>query len=80
MTDLYEKFFDTLLVLRDVRERFQTYSASDIKALIASKMKAIKKEPKALEHLYLLEKMIGELREALITAKDEYNELNRTVE
>ena len=80
MTDLYDKFFDTLLVLRDVRDRFQTYSASDIKALITSKMKAIKKEPKALEHLYLLEKMITELRETLITAKDEYNELNRTVE
>ena len=69
MTDLYEKLFDTLLILRDVRERFQTYSASDIKALIASKMKAINKEPKALEHLYLLEKMITELREALITVE-----------
>ena len=80
MTDLYEKILDTLLVLRDVRERFQTYSASDIKALIASKMKAIKREPKALEHLYMLERMITDLRETLVTAKDEYNELNQRVE
>ena len=80
MTDLYGKIFDTLLVLRDVRERFQTYSATDIKAMIDSKMKAVKREPKALEHLYLLEKMIADLREALITAKDEYVAENHRVE
>ena len=80
MTDPYNKILEIIIVLREVRERFQTYSAKDINALIASKMKAVKKEPIALEHLYMLERMITDLREAMITAKDEYNELNQRVE
>ena len=35
----YDKIFDILLMLRDTREHFQTYSAADIKKLIASKKK-----------------------------------------
>ena len=64
MPDLYEKVLDTFLILRDVRERFSTYSASDIKKLIAAKMKAVR-EPLALKHLYELEKAIADLRESL---------------
>jgi hypothetical protein len=74
MTDhkLYEKLFDILLVLRDTREHFHTYSAPDINRLIASKMKAVTmREPKALEQLYRLEAMITDLRETLIIAKSE---------
>lgn len=84
MTDPYNKILEIIIVLREVRDRFQTYSAKDIKDLIASKLKSVKKEPIALEHLYLLEKMIADLREAMITAKDEYtayiNEINRILE
>jgi hypothetical protein len=84
MTDPYNKILEIIIVLREVRDRFQTYSAKDINALIASKLKAVKKEPIALEHLYMLEKMITDLRESLIRAKDEYtaytNEINRIVE
>ena len=69
MTDhkLYEKILDITIVLRDVHDLFRPSSAQDIKKLIASKMK-----PKALEQLYLLEKMITELRETFVVAKDEY--------
>ena len=59
-----------LLVLRDTRERFSTYSASDIKALIASKMKAVKREPVALQELYRLERMISEVRLSFEDAKN----------
>jgi hypothetical protein len=58
---MYDKVFDVLLVLRDTREHFSTYSASDINALIASKMKSVR-EPKALQKLYKLHDMIAELR------------------
>lgn len=76
MTDhkLYEKILDITIALRDVHDLFRPSSAQDIKKLIASKMKAKKKEPKALEQLYLLEKMITELRETFVVAKDEYPE------
>jgi hypothetical protein len=43
-------------------------------------MKAKKKEPKALEQLYILEKMITELRETFITAKDEQISENHRIE
>ena len=64
MSNLYEKVLDTFLILRDVRERFSTYSSTDIKKLIAAKMKSIR-EPSALNHLYELEKAIADLRESL---------------
>ena len=64
MSNLYEKVLDTFLILRDVRERFSTYSSTDIKKLIAVKMKSIR-EPLALKHLYELEKAIANLRESL---------------
>jgi hypothetical protein len=60
----YDKIFDILLMLRDTREHFQTYSASDIKKLIASKRKL------ALKRLYKLESMITDLRESLIIEDD----------
>ncbi len=67
---LYEKLFNTLLVLRDVRERFHTYSARDINALISSKLKSKStREPEALKHLYTLEAMISDLRVSLQDAK-----------
>ena len=74
MTDhkLYEKILDITIALRDVHDLFRPSSAQDIKKLIASKMKAKKKEPKALDQLYILEKMITELRETFVVAKDEY--------
>ena len=69
-SSLYEKVFDTLLVVRDVRERFHAYSARDINALIASKLKSKSaREPEALRHLYRLEAMISELRVSLQDAK-----------
>lgn len=61
----YDKIFDILLILRDTREHFQTYSATDIKKLIASKKKL------ALRRLYKLESMITDLRESLIIEGDD---------
>jgi hypothetical protein len=66
---LYGKILDMKIVLRDVQDRFRPYSANDIKALINSKMKS-KREPKALQHLYKLESMIGDLRVSLLDAKE----------
>jgi hypothetical protein len=60
--ETYDKIFDILLILRDTREHFQTYSAADIKKLIASKRKT------ALQKLYKLESMITDLRESLLTS------------
>ena len=58
-----------LLTLRDVRELFSTYSALDINALIAAKMKSVR-EPRALKQLYDLEKTITEVRLILEAAKE----------
>lgn len=66
--DLYYKVHDMLLVLRDTRERFSTYSAKDIKELIANKLKSVR-EPVALKELYQLESMITDLRFSLMAAK-----------
>ena len=69
---LYEKLFDTLLAIRDLRERFQCYSAADINRLIVAKMKAkTLREPAALAELYKLETMIRDLRESMEAAKSE---------
>jgi hypothetical protein len=70
---LYYKIFDTLLVLKDVSYIFQTYSATDIKNLIASKLKAKKQGPKDLQALYNLEMMIRNIREEFMIAKNEIN-------
>jgi len=69
--NMYHKIFDTLLVLRDVASDFKIYSAADIKALIAAKLKAKKREPKDLQSLYELETMIRTIRESFIIAKTE---------
>jgi hypothetical protein len=69
-TEVYEKLFDTLLVLGYTRDYFRTYSAKDIKALIAAKLKSVR-EPGALQSLYKLETMITELRLLLRDAKEE---------
>ena len=74
---LYGKIFDTLLEVRDVRERFKTYSARDINALIASKMKSVR-EPAALRHLYDLEARIAEVRVALRDARADAMEAKTT--
>ena len=55
---LYDKLFNTLLTLRDARDHFKCYSATDLKRLIASKKK------KAMQHLYTLEAEIADLRKA----------------
>ena len=68
---LYEKILDMMLVLRDLQDEFKTYSAQDIKKLIAAKMKN-KREPATLQELYRLEAMITELRLSFVLAKDEY--------
>jgi len=73
---LYGKLFDTLLTLRDVREHFSTYSARDINALIAAKMKSVR-EPRALKQLYELETMITELRLLVSAAKESKNSLHK---
>ena len=65
---LYPKILDTMLVLRDVSEKFRFYSAKDIKSLIASKMKS-KREPRDLQQLYTLEAMIANLRESMTEEK-----------
>ena len=62
--ELYYKIFDTLRVLRDVRDEFHTYSAQDIKKLVASKQR------RALKQLYRLEAMIADLREASTKTRD----------
>jgi hypothetical protein len=72
---LYEKILDTMIVLRDVQDRFRPYSSTDIKSLIASKMRS-KREPLALQHLYKLEAMISDLRESFLMAKEEQDFLN----
>jgi hypothetical protein len=64
MSDLYNKFLDMKIILRDVQSHFHTYSATDIKKLIAAKMKS-KREPKALQQL---ERAITDLRLALAQA------------
>jgi hypothetical protein len=68
---LYEKVLDLLLILRDTRERFRTYSATDIKSLIASTLKR-KRGPVDLQHLYRLEEMIAELRYAFIEERGKH--------
>ena len=69
-SELYEKLFDTLLVLGYTREHFRTYSAKDIKALIRAKLKSVR-EPGALQQLYRLETMITELRLLLRDVKED---------
>lgn len=60
-------------MLRDTREHFQTYSASDIKKLIASKRKL------ALQRLYKLESMIADLRESLIIENEDATRLTSSL-
>ena len=74
--NLYYKIFDTLVVLRDVSDKFRTYSANDIKKLISSKINSKKRGPKDLELLYNLEAMLRDIRESFIVAKSELNKEN----
>jgi hypothetical protein len=60
----YDKIFDILLMIRDTRDHFQTYSSTDIKKVIVSKRKI------PLQRLYKLESMITDLRESLIQGDD----------
>ena len=69
MPDLYNKFLDMKLHLRDTQSHFHTYSAQDIKKLIAAKMKSVR-EPKALQQLYELERAITDLRLTLLAEKE----------
>ena len=72
---LYEKILDTFLVLRDVSDRFKTYSARDINALIASKMRMkTDREQIHLHQLYRLEAMIKDVRESMAAAKAKADE------
>ena len=64
MSDSYNKILDTIIILGYTQERFQPYSANDIKKLIASKMTSVR-EPKDLRCLYKLESMITDLRLSL---------------
>ena len=64
MSDSYNKILDTIIILGYTQERFQPYSANDIKKLIASKMSSVR-EPKDLRCLYRLESMITDLRLSL---------------
>jgi len=68
--DLYGQFLDVLVTLSAVNTTFTPFSAQDMKGLIAAKLNAkTAKEPKYLEHLYKLERMIGELRELFAQVK-----------
>jgi hypothetical protein len=70
--DLYTKVLDTLLTLRDTAEHFKIRSAQDIKKLIKAKLESkTLKEPKDLQELYILEKIISELRHELEKVKAE---------
>lgn len=72
MDDLYTKVLDTLLNLRDTAEYFKIRSAQDIKKLIKAKLESkTMKEPRDLQELYTLEKMISELRHELERVKSE---------
>jgi hypothetical protein len=53
---MYSKFLDMLITLREVSSTFRTYSANDVKKLLASTRN------KDLRELYLLEAMIAEIR------------------
>ena len=70
MSELYGKVLDTLLELRDTADHFRIRSAHDIKRLIWSKLNGVR-EPKDLQLLYKLEAMITDLRQSLISAKEE---------
>ena len=72
MDNLYTKVLDTLLTLRDTAEHFKIRSAQDIKKLIKAKLEAkTLKEPRDLQELYTLEKMICELRHEFEKVKAE---------
>jgi hypothetical protein len=64
--DLYTKLFNILLVLRDTRDHFRAYSATDIKSLIKRGVESKTKVPKPLKDLYELEKIISDLRNAFL--------------
>jgi len=68
---LYEKLLDTLLTLRDTADHFRIRSAQDNKTLIASTLKAVRREPKDLQLLYQLETTIADLRKAFLAAREE---------
>ena len=61
---MYDKIFNIMITLRDLREKFQTWSSTDIKNLISAKMKS-KREPRDLKELYALADMINDLRASL---------------
>jgi len=72
MDNLYTKVLDTLLVLRYTAEHFKIRSAQDIKKLIKAKLEAkTLKEPKDLQELYNLERLISELRHEFEKVKGE---------
>jgi hypothetical protein len=75
---LYEKILYTKIELRDTYDHFQTYSATDIKGLLAANLKN-KREPAALVRLYKLESMIGELRTSLRAERDSAKDLSEPV-
>lgn len=75
MSDSYNKILDTIIILGYTQERFQPYSANDIKKLIASKMSSVR-EPKDLRCLYRLESMITDLRLSL--EKEKANKIDET--
>ena len=72
---MYDKLFNIMLTLRDLREKFQTWSSTDIKNLISATMKS-KREPRDLKELYALADMINDLRVSLDAAKHENEALN----
>jgi hypothetical protein len=67
--DLYSKVFTILLTLRDTRDQFRTYSATDIKTLIKRALEAKTKDPKPMRDLYELETMIRDLRNSLLNER-----------
>jgi hypothetical protein len=73
-TALYNKIFDTKLVLRDAQQHFLGYSANDIKKLVNSGMTAKRGTPSGLKLLYELEQQIAALRLEFIMVRDKMKE------
>ena len=69
-TVLYNKIFDTKLVLRDAQQHFLGYSANDIKKLVNSGLTAKRGTPSGLKLLYELEQRIADLRLEFIMVRD----------
>ena len=66
---LYGQIFDILLKIDTLKDHFTPFSAQDIKKIISSALNNKHKDPLSLQHLYILEDMIGTLRKTFEDTK-----------